>query len=172
MIQQPIFITRDNEAELEGFLGWVVRQCRLDSYSTNLLTRRAVFSMQAIAVLLAVNFFFDLGAWWLLFNAVFSGGQGVFELGAHSLAALFASLLISIVIFIYEQQFMTTDTSAIGRSARVSPFDVRRSSNWCTTSWHAPSRTCFGRACRRLIPCLSRLQPSRRSVGGFAFRMS
>jgi len=98
-------------AELTGILGQAVKAFGLDSYETSLLTRRAANTMKAFAVLLVVNFVFDLAAWWLLFNAVFSGGRGIFDLGWHSVVALIFSLLISSAIFIYEQQFMTADIS-------------------------------------------------------------
>jgi len=108
----PRIVLDDSDHDLDGIMGQVVRWCQLDSYGPKLLEKNAAISMKAIALLLAVNFVFDLGAWWLLFNAVFSGGQGVFELGVHSIFAMLFSLLISTVILIYERQFMTTDVSA------------------------------------------------------------
>jgi hypothetical protein len=66
--------------------------------------------MKFVALLLLVNFFFDLGAWTLLLNSVL--GQGLLDWGMpHSAFAVAGALLLSIAIFIYEQQFMTTDTS-------------------------------------------------------------
>jgi hypothetical protein len=114
VVRQPepykIVISKQG-AELTGILGQAVKAFGLDSYETNLLTRRAGNTMKAFAVLLVVNFVFDLAAWWLLFNAVFSGGRGIFDLDWHSMAAMVFSLLISSAIFIYEQQFMTADIS-------------------------------------------------------------
>lgn len=108
----PRIVVDDPDDQLDGILGWIVRWCQLDNYGSTLLNRNAAISMKAVAVLLAVNFVFDLGAWWLLFNAVFGGGQGAFDLGVHSIFAMLFSLLISVVILIYERQFMTADISA------------------------------------------------------------
>src|SRR5262245_6010518 len=107
--QPPIYVRPEQEAKLTGIWGQAVRLCGLDCYGPRLLRRRAVIAMKAFAVLLTVNFFFDLGAWGLLFNAIFGGGSGIFNLGLHSLPALIASLLISLAVVIYEQQFMTSD---------------------------------------------------------------
>jgi hypothetical protein len=81
----------------------------LDCHGSTRLTRRAAISMKFISLLLVINFFFDMGAWGLLFNALFSGGKGVFVFGLHTIFALFAATLISATIFIYEQAFMTAD---------------------------------------------------------------
>jgi hypothetical protein len=105
-----IFIGPYRVYELDGVLGYLARKFGLDTHGNTLLTRRAAIAMKFIAVLLVVNFLFDMGAWTLLLNAVL--GSGLLDWGFHSLFAVGAALLISIAIFIYEQQFMTTDTSA------------------------------------------------------------
>jgi hypothetical protein len=107
----PRIVVDDPHNHLDGVLGRIVRWFQLDSYGSTLLDKSVAISMKAIAVLLIANFVFDLGAWWLLCNSIFSGGQGVFELGMHSIIALIVSLIVSIVIFIYERAFMTADIS-------------------------------------------------------------
>lgn len=94
--------------ELNGILGELAKLYLLDVNGTSLLTRRASMEMKLIAVMLTINFFFDLAVWALLWNMVFYAGQ--LTLGFLTIAALFCGFLFAAIIFVYERQFMTADT--------------------------------------------------------------
>src|SRR5687767_5621604 len=94
---------------LTGLLGGLARLYMLDVNGTSLLTRCAAVEMKLIAVMLTINFLFDLVVWWLLWNMVFSSGQGAGLLGTigAAAAAFFCAFLFAAIIFVYERQFMT-----------------------------------------------------------------
>lgn len=94
--------------ELTGPLGELAKLYLLDVNSTSLLTRRAAMEMKLIAVMLTINFFFDLAVWTSLWNMVFY--EGKLTLGLFSIVSLFCGFLFAAIIFVYERQFMTADT--------------------------------------------------------------
>jgi hypothetical protein len=94
--------------ELNGFLGELAKFYLLNVNGTSLLTTRAAMEMKLIAVMLTINFLFDLAVWTSLWNMVFHTGK--LTLGLLSIPALFCGLLFSAIIFVYERQFMTADT--------------------------------------------------------------
>jgi Domain of unknown function (DUF4407) len=94
--------------ELTGVLGELAKFYLLDVNGTSLLTRRAAMEMKLIAVMLTINFFFDLAVWTLLWNMVFYAGK--LTIGLFSVVALFCGFLFAAIIFVYERQFMTADT--------------------------------------------------------------
>lgn len=98
--------------ELTGVLGGLARLYMLDVNGTSLLTRCAAVEMKLIAIMLTINFLFDLVVWWLLWNMVFSSGQGagLLRIVVAAVGALFCSFLFAAIIFVYERQFMTADT--------------------------------------------------------------
>jgi hypothetical protein len=94
--------------ELNGILGELAKLYLLDVNGTSLLTRRAAMELKLIAVMLTINFFFDLAVWTLLWNMIFYAGK--LTVGPFTLASLFCGFLFAAIIFIYERQFMTADT--------------------------------------------------------------
>jgi hypothetical protein len=94
--------------ELTGMLGELAKLYLLNVNGTSLLTTRAAMEIKLIAVMLTINFIFDLVVWTSLWNMVFYTGKWV--LGPRSLLALFCGLLFAAIIFVYERQFMTADT--------------------------------------------------------------
>lgn len=94
--------------ELTGILGELAKFYLLDVNGTSLLTRRAAMEIKLIAVMLTINFFFDLAVWTLLWNMVFYAGQ--LTIGFFTIVALFCGFLFAAIIFVYERQFMTADT--------------------------------------------------------------
>lgn len=94
--------------ELTGILGELAKVYLLNVNGTSLLTTRAAMEMKLIAVMLTINFIFDLVVWTSLWNMVFYTGKWV--LGPRSLLAFFCGLLFAAIIFVYERQFMTADT--------------------------------------------------------------
>lgn len=98
--------------ELSGLLGGLAKLFLLDVNGTSLLTRRAAMEMKLIAVMLTLNFLFDLVVWTLLWNMVFSSGRSTVSVraGVSFIAAVFCGLLFATIIFVYERQFMTADT--------------------------------------------------------------
>ena len=52
--------------ELTGLLGELAKLYLLDVNGTTLLTRRAAMEMKLIAIMLTINFFFDLAVWTML----------------------------------------------------------------------------------------------------------
>lgn len=94
--------------ELTGILGELAKLYLLDVNSTSLLTRRAAMEMKLIAVMLTINFLFDLAVWTLLWNMVFYAGK--LTVGFFTILALFCGFLFAAIIFVYERQFMTADT--------------------------------------------------------------
>lgn len=97
---------------LTGILGGLAKLYMLDVNGTSLLTRCASVEMKLIAVMLTINFLFDLVVWGLLWHMVFSSGQGTGPLGTIVAAgmAFFCAFLFAAIIFVYERQFMTADT--------------------------------------------------------------
>jgi hypothetical protein len=94
--------------ELNGFLGAMAKIYLLNVNGSSLLTTRAAMEMKLIAVMLTINFLFDLAVWTALWNMVFHTGMLTF--GLLSLPAFFCGLLFAAIIFVYERQFMTADT--------------------------------------------------------------
>ncbi len=94
--------------ELTGILGELAKLYLLDVNGNSLLTRRAAMEMKLIAVMLTINFLFDLAVWTLLWNMVFYAGK--LTIGFFTLIALFCGFLFAAIIFVYERQFMTADT--------------------------------------------------------------
>ena len=94
--------------ELTGILGDLAKLYLLNVNGTTLLTTRAAMEMKLIAVMLTINFLFDLAVWTALWNMVFHTGK--LTLGVLSLPALFCGFLFAAIIFVYERQFMTADT--------------------------------------------------------------
>jgi hypothetical protein len=93
---------------LTGFLGELAKFYLLDVNGRSLLTTRAAMEMKLIAVMLTINFLFDLAVWTSLWNMVFHAGQ--LSLGLLSIPAFFCGFLFAAIIFVYERQFMTADT--------------------------------------------------------------
>jgi hypothetical protein len=94
--------------QLTGVLGELSKLYLLDVNGVSLLTRRAAMELKLIAVMLTINFFFDLAVWTLLWNMVFYAGK--LTVGFFTLLALFCGFLFAAIIFVYERQFMTADT--------------------------------------------------------------
>lgn len=94
--------------QLDGLLGALAKFYLLDVNGTALLTRRAAMEMKLIAVMLTINFLFDLAVWWLLWNMVFHSGR--LAVGPWTLLAFLCGALFASIIFVYERQFMTADT--------------------------------------------------------------
>lgn len=101
---------RSNEGRrLRGPLGRLARLFGLDVYGTSLLGRRSQIEMKGAALILLVVFLFDLGAWTLLFNAIFHAR--LFTVGPATILAVAAALLFATIVVLYERQFLTADTT-------------------------------------------------------------
>lgn len=94
--------------ELTGLLGELAKLYLLNVNGTSLMTTRAAMEIKLIAVMLTINFIFDLVVWTSLWNMVFYTGKWV--LGPRSVLAFFCGFLFAAIIFVYERQFMTADT--------------------------------------------------------------
>ena len=94
--------------ELNGALGGLAKFYMLNVNGASLLTTRAAMEMKLVAVMLTINFLFDLAVWTSLWNMVFQNGK--LTVGVWSIPALFCGVLFATIIFIYERQFMTADT--------------------------------------------------------------
>jgi hypothetical protein len=93
---------------LSGLLGSLVRLYHLDVHGPSRLTRRAGMEMKFVAVMLTIIFLFDLAAWTFLWNMILH--SGVWRVGLLTPVALFCGFIFSLIIFVYERQFMTADT--------------------------------------------------------------
>lgn len=93
--------------ELDGPLGWLAKRLLLDVYGRSLMTRCAAMEVKIVAVMLTINFLFDLAVWSMLWNMVLYRGHLV--VGVWTAGALFCGLLFAAIILIYERQFMTAD---------------------------------------------------------------
>lgn len=103
------YLMPERHEPIPGTLGTLIRILGLDVYETSGLGRRALLEMKFSAILLLVVFFFDLGAWTLLFNAILN--SKILILTPLTCLAIGIALLISITVLIYERQFLTMDTS-------------------------------------------------------------
>jgi hypothetical protein len=106
-----VYLAAPGASPLRGPLGRLARLYGLDVYGASLLSRRAAIEMGYAALMLTVIFSFDLGAWTLLFNAIFHSTGDMLEPTWVSLLAFGAGLLLAGAIFIYERQFISADTS-------------------------------------------------------------
>lgn len=106
-----VFISPQQENDLDGFLGGLARLYRLNVYGKSLLTRSAAFELRFIAVMLTIIFLFDWAAWSLFWDMVFYNGR--IEVGFFTPLALFLAALIALMIVIYERGFMVTDLSQL-----------------------------------------------------------
>lgn len=93
---------------LSGLLGSLVRLYHLDVHGPSRLTRRAGMEMKFVAVMLTIVFLFDMAAWTFLWNMILH--SGVWRVGLFTPVALFCGFIFSMIIFVYERQFMTADT--------------------------------------------------------------
>src|SRR5262249_5612917 len=73
--------------ELTGILGELAKFYLLNVNGTSLLTTRAAMEIKLIAVMLTINFIFDLVVWTSLWNMVFYTGK--WTLGPRSVLAFF-----------------------------------------------------------------------------------
>ncbi len=95
---------------LTGPLGKLSRFLGLDVYGNSLLNRRGLLEMNFTALLLAIIFSFELGAWTLLFNAIFHSELLAF--GWATVAAVIPASFFAGAVLVYERSFITTDTTA------------------------------------------------------------
>ncbi|HKR13072.1 MAG TPA: DUF4407 domain-containing protein [Pyrinomonadaceae bacterium] len=94
--------------ELSGALGWLAKFYMLNVNGVSLLTTRASMEMKLVAVMLTINFLFDLAVWTSLWNMVLQNGK--LTVGLWTIPAVFCGTLFAAIIFVYERQFMTADT--------------------------------------------------------------
>src|SRR5690349_20367062 len=76
--------------ELNDALGGLARLYMLNVNGASLLTTRAAMEMKLVAVMLTINFLFDLAVWTSLWNMVFQNGKLI--VGVWSIPALFCGV--------------------------------------------------------------------------------
>lgn len=104
-----IYISPSRGEALGGRMGRLAQLYGLDVYGDSRLSRRAAIGMKAAAIVLTVIFLFDLLAWTLLWNVIFHAGLLAVDL--LTLFSLLAGLIFATATLVYEQQFVTADTS-------------------------------------------------------------
>jgi hypothetical protein len=109
-----VFLSQDEDNELDGFLGTLARLYRLHTYGKSLLTRPAAFELRFVAAMLSIIFLFDFAAWTLFWNMIFYGGR--IALGLYTPLAMLFAFLIATMVVLYERGFMVSDLSRMFRS--------------------------------------------------------
>lgn len=117
-----VFLRGSDSEPLLGPLGRVVSFIGLDVNGTTLLGRRARVEMKSAALVLAVVFLFDLGAWTLLFNTLLHAT--IKTVDEWSILAAAGGLLFAVTVLLYERQFYTADISGGWRRV-LGPMAVR-----------------------------------------------
>jgi hypothetical protein len=107
--------SRHSAGRLASWLG-------LDVYGNSLLHRRGVLEMRFMALILVIIALFELGAWTLLFNAIFH--SELLDFGWGTLLAMLPASLFAGAVLIYERQFVSTDLSA-GFFRLLAPIGLR-----------------------------------------------
>ena len=106
-----VFLAASGGQTFQGLLGRVARLFGLDVYGPSLLSRRARIEIQFASLLLLIIFFFDFGAWSLLFNAIFHSTGDLLARDGLTVLAVFSALLVALAILVYERQFLSADLS-------------------------------------------------------------
>lgn len=109
LIAPNLYLAPSRGEALSGRVGRLAQLYGLDVYADSRLSRRAAIGMKAAAIVLTVIFLFDLLAWSLLWNVIFHAGLLAVDL--LTLLSLVAGLLFAMATLVYEQQFVTADTS-------------------------------------------------------------
>lgn len=105
-----LFLTLPVGARRSGLRTRLARSLGLDVWGDALLGPRAADEMEWASVLLTLVFFFELGAWTLLFNVVVHSAS--WTVSPLTLLALAMGMLFATVVFLYERSFVTADFSA------------------------------------------------------------
>ena len=107
-----VYLTPTQNSKISGIWGLLIKFFHLDVYGNKLLSRRALFDMKALAILLVIVFSFDMAAWTLFWNMVFNSGRLDFSWIFTPLALVFA-LMISTIVIVYERQWVVADVSRV-----------------------------------------------------------
>lgn len=106
-----------------GTLFWLAHTLGMDVYGTTTLSYAARTEMIAAALVLAIIFFFDAGAWCLLFYFILNSGSLSFHPGMLLLSL--AGFLPALSLLLYERSFMTADTKTYGWRRLLLPTILR-----------------------------------------------
>jgi hypothetical protein len=108
-----IFVRRRAAPVMDGWVGRLVHLLELDVYSDSLLERKARIEIKSAALILSLNFIFDMGAWTLLLNAALHSTALAHDF--WTLLAIIGGLVFAAIILLYERQFYLADwTKRVG----------------------------------------------------------